>query len=303
MVKQKGNANKSSIKKILCSNRYNRFVYKVQWNKLLENSLKNYRKPYLGWIQFTKRNLRLMRKKKKQSKTPQNLLCCQSRYGRAGCVCFVFCLPNERIAAIVFFSIHSCYFDAYWNWCIVVVIDTQRSFCYCFPLWQFIRHQSCYELFSSIKRGFCRWWFDVSVSNIIMHSTLFPRSLASPINTDCCGQALKVYRFHCEPKRHIKRIPTSIPYFLLLNVLFQNTTTYNSRYFIVILAFRCLFLCFCTAVAIGVKECNIRVDCDGVEWKIKTVESNFCIANDIRSSIEWWFLWHAHSNLWQRWYI
>ena len=129
-----------------------------------------------------------------------------------------------------------------------------------------------------------------------------PRSLASPVNADCCGQALKVYRFHCEPKRHIKRILTSIPYFLLLSVLFQNTTD-NSQYFIVILAFHCLLPHIRTAVAIGVKECNIHENCDGAEWKIKTVESNFCIASDIRSSIEWRFLWHAHSNLWQRWYI
>lgn len=131
-----------------------------------------------------------------------------------------FCLLNKRIAAIVFF-----FFDLFVSvYCILVWMHRcchhRRTefvlFCFAVAFWAVM---SCFHR-SNVVWLLMIWYFGFQHNAFLPFSHSF--SLASPIDTDCCGQILKVYRFHCEPKRYIKRILTSIPFFCRWRFCFKT---------------------------------------------------------------------------------
>lgn len=211
---------------MLSNNRYNRFGYKVQWNAILENSLENYRNLCI-WIEFSTKMRNIKNEPTlngwEKKNTPQNLLY----------LCWVLASPvldwvssiffsiislkmlveQKEITAIVFSSIHWYWvllqlFVAYWqSICNVLLSSTRKVFC---GIWLLIE-----AVMSSFHRSnavlFLLGWFGVSVSNIMRlprvtivvfffffssRYWLLRCVCEAPIDTDCCGQALKLYRFH-----------------------------------------------------------------------------------------------------------
>lgn len=217
---------------------------------------------------------------------------------------------NERITVFHFDSFTAVV--AYSRfWCIVVVIDTRGFVAFCSSL------DGCYELVSSIKRGFC---FDDLVRlgfQHIMRSTLFffLRSSVHCLNSlqqstliavvrhlkfiDFIQLALRTNRKKITAHQTHSHINTSfaITLFSIFPVFFFHkpllNATYNSQYFIAILAFDVFshFSHCCWRIYIGVKECYIHQQPRQEKRKKNKRWNRFYITNDIRISIEWRFLW------------